>query len=140
MQLLKFFLFLLLVIFSGCTDEKPTEPNQNLFGLYKSSTFIEPGSLDAGVDIQQSGGYINIILKENYEFMAEIFIPDSISSNYAEGLSNYEGNYSLKSDTLEFVAQSFILSFLNWHKEINQLQSFDAPPRGQPFKIILNKN
>lgn len=140
MQILKNLLFLLLVIFSGCADEKPTEPNQYLFGLYKSSTFIEPGSVDAGVDIQQLGGYINITLKENYNFIAEVFIPDSINSNYAEGLSNYEGKYSLKSDTLEFAAQSFILSSLNWHKEIDKLESFEAPPRGQPFKIILNKN
>ena len=135
----KKYLLLLLFLFVGCNGEQPTETNQELFGLYKSSTFIEPGSSDGGVDIQSSGGYLNITLNDNYEFTAELYIPVSINSNYAEGLWNYEGKYSLKADTLEFTAQYFIAKYLRWNKQSKHLESFEVPPRGRPFKIILDK-
>ncbi|MFH1527923.1 MAG: hypothetical protein ABIG69_14930 [Bacteroidota bacterium] len=139
MYSLKKYLLLLPFLFVGCNNEQPIEPYQDLFGLYKSSAFIEPGSLDGGVNIQLSGGYLNITLRNNYEFTAELFIPDSINSNYGKGFWNYEGNYSLKSDTIEFTSQSFIIKYINWDKQNKQLESFEVPPRGRPFKIILYK-
>ena len=139
MYTLKKYLLLLLFLLIGCNNEQPTAPNQDLFGLYKSSTFIEPGPKDGGVDIQSSGGYLNISLKDNYEFSAELFIPDSINSSYAEGLWNYEGKYSLKSDTVEFNAHSFIVKYLSWDKQSKQLESYEVPSRGRPFKIVLDK-
>lgn len=139
MYLFKKYFLLLPLLYVGCSNEQPTETYQDLIGLYKSFTFIEPGSSDGGVDIQSSGGYLDIILKDNYKFTAELFIPDSINSNYGEGLWNYEGTYSIKSDTLEFNAQYFIIKYLNWDRQSKKLESFEVPPRGRPFKIILYK-
>ena len=136
MDLLKY-LMLFLFLFVSCSHELPTETNHSLFGLYKSSTFIEPGSLDGGVDIQANGGYLNITLFYSYEFTAELLIPETIQSNYAEGVWHYKGIYKLESDTLNFISGGFIIKYLRWDKQNNQLESFEAPARGRPFKIIL---
>lgn len=134
----KRYLLLLLIILIGCNNEQPTEINSDLFGLHESSRFIEPGQSDGGTDIQSSGGYLRIIFKDNYKFIAELFIPDNVQSNYPIGKTNYEGNYSVKDNLIEFTS-SFIVESMKWNKETKQLESLEVPLRGQPFEIILNK-
>src|SRR3989304_4732388 len=129
---------LLLLMFIGCNKEQPTEINADLFGLYESSRFIEPGSNDGGVDIQSSGGYLRITLMDNYNFSAEMFIPDNIQSNYPKGHKSYEGEYSVEGDLIKFNSP-FIVDGFKWNKENKQLKSLEVPPRGQPFEIILYK-
>lgn len=59
--------FLIFLIFSiSCNDEQPTNPTSDLFGLYESSRFVEPGSTDGGIDIQSAGGYLRLTLNDNY--------------------------------------------------------------------------
>ena len=132
------FYFLLILAFVGCNNEQPTETNQDYFGLYESSTFIEPGSNDGGVDIQSLGGYLKISLKNNHNFTAELFIPEKALSNYPKGVTNYEGKYLLENNGIQFTS-SFIVNKLVWNKSTKQLESSEVPSRGQPFKIVLDK-
>jgi len=134
----KKYLLLLLVVFVGCNNEPPTEVSSDLFGLYESARFIEPGSSDGGVDIQSAGGYLRIYLKVNFTFTAELFIPDDIQSNYPKGRTNYQGNYSVKDNLIEFTS-SFVVEKLKWNKKDKQLKSLQVSLRGQPFEIILYK-
>ena len=134
----KKYLLLLLVVFVGCNNEPPTEVSSDLFGLYESARFIEPGSSDGGVDIQSAGGYLRIYLKVNFTFTAELFIPDDIQSNYSKGRTNYQGNYSVKDNLIEFTS-SFVVEKLKWNKKDKQLKSLQVSLRGQPFEIILYK-
>ncbi len=122
----------------GCNDNS-IESNDELFGLYEASTFIEPGSNDAGVNIIASGGYMKINFKNDFSFSAEMFIPEGILSNYSSGTSNYSGSYFIEDNVLKFKT-SFILDELIWEKENKIVISKDVPLRGQPFKIILYKN
>lgn len=134
----KKYLLLLLIAFVGCNNEQPTEIDSDLIGLYESSRFIEPGSNDGGVDIQSAGGYLRITLEDDFTFTSELFIPDNIQSNYPKGKTNYEGNYSVKDNLIEFTS-SFIVESMKWNKETKQLESLEVPLRGQPFEIILYK-
>ena len=106
--------------------------------MYKSSTFIEPGSLDGGIDINSYGGYIELTLKDNFEFSAEMFIPENINSNHAPGIRQYEGTYSLESDTLKLSHSISFEQNFKWSKQQRQLESVGVHLRG-PFKLILDK-
>ena len=135
----KKYLLLLFIVFVGCNNEQPTEINSDLFGLYEASTFIEPGANDGGVNIISSGGYLKISFDHDFSFSAEIFIPENISSNYPDGITNYSGSYSIENNTLKFNS-SFIVDELIWEKGNKIFISKEVPLRGQPFKIILYKN
>jgi len=122
----------------GCNDNS-IESNDELFGLYEASTFIEPGANDGGVNIIASGGYMKINFKNDFSFSAEIFIPEGILSNYSSGTTNYSGSYSIENNILKFNT-SFIVDELIWEKGNKIFISKDVPLRGQPFEIILYKN
>ncbi|MBA4311996.1 MAG: hypothetical protein C0417_05140 [Chlorobiaceae bacterium] len=132
-------ILLAVVLLAGCKKEQPTEPAKSVIGFYESSRFIEPGSTDGGVDIQSSGGYFQLGLNENNDFTAELFIPKKISSNYPKGISKYSGKYVVSSDTIKFISIDFILENIQWKKGSGQLETFEVPMRGQPFKIVFNK-
>lgn len=138
MKTLSVILLLQIFLIFGCNNN-PTESNLELFGLYEASTFIEPGANDGGVNIISSGGYLKITFNNDFDFSAEMFIPENISSNYPNGNTTYEGSYSIINNTLNF-GSSFIVEALIWEKENKILVSKEAPLRGQPFKIILYKN
>ena len=139
MKTISVILILHLFLFLGCNKNNPTETYNELFGYYESSTFIEPGANDGGVNILASGGYLNINFTADFKFSAEMFIPENILSNYPSGITNYEGSYSVVNNTLKFNS-SFIVDELIWEKENKILISKDVPLRGQPFKIVLYKN
>ena len=135
--LLVLILICLLFVYS-CKDEQPVVSGDELPGLYISSTFIEPGSLDGGIDIIACGGYIELTLKDNFEYSAEMFIPENIYSNHAPGTRQYEGTYALKSDTLKLSHSISFAQNFKWSKQERRLESFGVYLRG-PFKLILDK-
>jgi len=107
---------LLSILFFGCNKENITEINPELFGSYESSAFIEPGSSDGGVNIQAAGGYLKITLNEDFNFSAELLIPNSVSSNYPTGLTNYSGTFKVVNESIIFNS-TFIISELLWKYE-----------------------
>ena len=139
MEKLSIVLLLQVILFWGCHKDNPTESDNELSGYYESSTFVEPGANDGGVNILASGGYLKISFKDDFSYSAEMFIPVNISSNYSSGITNYEGSYSVVNNTIKFNS-SFIVDELVWEKENKVISSKDVPVRGQPFKIVLYKN
>ena len=115
--LLNSFLLLQLIMFYSCENDVTTGTAESLFGFYESSEFVEPGSNDGGVDIQASGGYLFLSLKNDFKFTAELYVPDNSKSNYAKGYTNYEGKWSLENSTVKFSAAKFIVDSLNWNEE-----------------------
>jgi len=138
MRSLSLTLFIQIILFFGCNNN-PTESNDELFGLYEASTFIEPGANDGGVNILASGGYLKISFNGDLSFTAEMYIPENILNTYPNGITNYEGSYLVVKNTLK-INSSFIVDELIWEKENKILISKDVSLRGQPFKIILYKN
>jgi len=136
MKKLSAILLLQIILFFGCKDNS-TESNDELFGLYEASTFIEPGANDGGVNILASGGYLKINFKNDFSFSAELFVPENLLSNYPSGIANYNGSYLILNNTLK-LNSSFIVEELIWEKENKILVSKEVPLRGQPFKIILS--
>lgn len=130
---------LLSILFLGCNKENITEINSELFGSYESSAFTEPGSNDGGVNIQAAGGYLKITLNDNFNFSAELFIPDNISSNYPTCLTNYSGTFKVVNESIIFNS-TFIISELLWKNDDKILITPEVPLRGQPFNIIMYKN
>lgn len=139
MKTISIVLFLQIVLFWGCHKDNPIETNNELFGSYESSTFVEPGANDGGVNILASGGYLKISFKDDFSYSTKMFIPVNLSSNYSSGITTYEGSYSVINNTIKFNS-SFIVDELIWDKENKILISKDVPARGQPFKIVLYKN
>ncbi len=140
MKIVKKFILIIPILFFACDDGQISESNNSLFGNYESSTFIEPGPSDGGVNILESGGYVKVRLYDGFTFAAEIFIPDSAESNFPKGLWSYEGDFLLKKDTINFMPGNFIFEQLSRKENVNQLETYDVPMRGRPFKIILTKN
>jgi len=132
----KYLLFLLIIII-GCEKENPVDPIEELAGIYTSTSFVEPGAHDGGLDIQASGGYLIIEFNSNSNFAAEMFIPDTIDSNYPIGKTLFEGKYSLKNDSIIFNMGEFIIDHFMWNKGKNELM-YELVSRGY-FQIILQK-
>lgn len=130
---------LLSILFLGCNKENITEINPELFCSYESSAFIEPGSSDGGVNIQAAGGYLKITLNEDFNFFAQLLIPNTVSSNYPPGLTNYSGTFKVVNEPIIFNS-TFILSELLWKNEDKILITPEVSLRGQPLKIIMYKN
>ena len=102
MYFIKWYAFFLLIIFMGCKNDQTTEYTQSLSGLYFSTTFIEPGAADGGIDLITAGGYLNIIFQDNSNFAADLFIPEKIGSNFSSGNTQFLGKYIIKADTVFF--------------------------------------
>jgi len=130
---------LLSILFLGCNKENITEINPELFGSYESSAFTEPGSNDGGVNIQANGGYLKITLNEDFNYYAELLIPDNVSSNYPTGLTNYSGTFKLVNESIIFNS-TFIISELLWKNDDKILITPEVSLRGQPLNIIMYKN
>ena len=132
--------FLILLIFLiGCSDEKITNSSSDVFGLYESSRFVEPGSADGGIDIQTAGGYLTITLNDDYTFSSELYIPENIDSNYPKGRTEYHGKFIVSDEIVNFEEGDFIIKEIKWDKSTRQLITLEVPLRGQPFEIILYK-
>ncbi len=139
MNSLKIFALAILIVFIACNKEQSSEPTSELYGTYESNRFIEPGSADGGVDILSSGGYLRIALDDNSKFQSELFIPQGVASNYPKGHTSYDGSFSIKDHTVIFDSANFFLDSIRWEPQNKKLETFEVPPRGQPFKIILYK-
>ncbi|GAB6282128.1 MAG: hypothetical protein STSR0008_08720 [Ignavibacterium sp.] len=139
MKFRKLFIVILLSFFFGCDDDNNNGYYSNLVGDYKATTFIEPGSNDAGADILQNGGYLYLTLYNDSKFYYEVFIPEKINSNYAPGKFTYKGDYTVKEDTISLNDGPIFLADLIWNKTLNKLETRDFQSWG-PYKIILEKN
>jgi hypothetical protein len=135
---MKKYLLSLFIIILGCENENPIDPIQELEGTYKSTTFIEPGSHDGGIDIHAAGGFLTIEFKNNSNFTAERFIPDTLDSNYPGGKILFEGAYSLKNDSIMFNLGEFFIDHLVWNTDKNELK-YEVVSRGLVRIILQNQ-
>jgi hypothetical protein len=60
---------------------RPASP-EIVAGVYTSTTFIEPGQNDAGVDVHAAGGFSNLTLTTNFGVEGKLVIPPGTGSNY----------------------------------------------------------
>lgn len=138
----KVYYFIFLVLLLSCKDGTPTEENKDkVFGSYRASTFVEPGSLDAGVDILQAGGKFTVTLAENFKASGNLLIPENIGSNYPKGEKNFDGYFIINKDTVKFQDTSTLLDnpqLFFIHKN-SSLESGAIIGRGGLFKIIFVK-
>ena len=136
-----FFVFITLIIIS-CSDDSVTKvDDKSLTGLYKATTFIDPGSNDAGVDILANNGILTVQFVNNFTAFGQFVIPGNISSNYSPIDTNYSGNYTIKDDTVRFSNTIGVLDNPDVYFIINDatLETPDYQGRWALFKIILTK-
>ena len=69
-----------MVVLLGCPKEQTSEPAKSLAGNYVSIAFILPDSADRSVDVQASGGSIQMTLTDNSTYSATVNIPHSVST------------------------------------------------------------
>ena len=105
-------LLLLLIFVFGCEKENTVDPAEGINGIFRSTSFIEAGAHDGGVDIHAAGGYVIIEFENNFHFTAEIYIPDSTEANFAPGKILYEGKYTFKNDSIIFNESEFFIDHL----------------------------
>ncbi len=136
------FYIILLVLFSSCKDDTLIEDNKiKIIGSFKATTFVEPGSLDAGVDILQAGGKFTVALKENYKISGNLFIPDNINSSFPKGDNNFIGSFTVSIDTVRFQGTGTLLDnpqLFFIYKNFS-MESGGINGRGGLFKIIFVK-
>ncbi len=131
----------LLLAFASCRHVGETmsqaeqEPSA---GFYKSTTWVEPGAGDGGVDVLALGGFIEVHLYPNMKMEGRVFIPPNRVANYFELDAHVEGTYAVSGDTVHFNVE-YLPDKARWLADQNKIETFEAPPRGRPYKIILAK-
>jgi len=132
-------LFLIgIVVFLGCSKEQTSEPTKNLAGNYISNSFSEPNSVDGMVDVQSSGGSVQMTLTENNTYSATVNIPQSVSTVQGSGITTYSGVYSLANDTITMNPAAFSVTRMKWIEGSYSLESI-SPARGGTFFILQRK-
>lgn len=136
------FYIILLILFSSCKDDTLIEDDKTkIIGPFKATTFVEPGSLDAGVDILQAGGKFTVTLKENYKVSGNLFIPENINSSFPKGEKNFDGSFTVSIDTVRFQGTGTLLDnpqLFFIYKNFS-MESGGITGRGGLFKIIFVK-
>lgn len=136
------FNIILLFLLSSCKDATLIEDDKTkIIGSYKATTFVEPGSHDAGVDILQAGGKFTVIFKENLKVTGNLFIPNNINSNFQKGDKNFSGSITVNIDTIRFQGTGTLLDNpqLFFIYKNSSIESGDIIGRGGLFKIIFVK-
>jgi len=136
-----FIMFFTLTIIYCSDDSVSIYDNSGLSGLFKATTFTEPGIKDTGVDILAHGGILTIQFNENSTVSGKLLIPANIESNYSPIDTNFSGSYTLNGDTIRFHNTNAVLDNPNVYFIINEstLETPDYEGWWALFKIILKK-
>jgi hypothetical protein len=138
MTTIKRLLLISLVVLMGCSKEQTSEPTKILSGSYVSSAFILPDSADRSVDVQSSGGSIQLLLTEKNEYSATLIIPTSVSTIIGSGITkSYSGAFSFIGDTVKLDSSGFIVNAMKWNEVANSIESV-SPARGG-ISFVLKK-
>lgn len=134
-------LFAILVIatISACRDNADvTIPNEKIAGSYKTTVWMIPGPADGGVDVHAAGGFIEAQLAADFGVTGRVVAPAGILTSHGEVDEAVSGTYVLKGDTVDFEV-AFFPDHAQWHPAESTIETFEVPPRGRPYKIILVK-
>jgi|GEM_PF-5352949 hypothetical protein len=127
-----------IVLLSGCSKENSTEPANSLAGNYNSSSFILPDAADRSVDVQASGGSVNITFTNKNEYTAKVIIPQSVSTIMGSGITKtYTGSYVISNDTVKLSQSGFIINSMKWHESGKSVEAL-SPARGG-LSFVLQK-
>jgi len=143
MKKLIFYLFLILssLVIIYCNDDSLSVSDNSLSGLFKATTFVEPGINDTGVDILANNGILTVQFDENFTASGHLLIPKNIGSNYSSVDTNYSGTYTINGDTVRFQNTNEVLNNPDVYfiKRDSNLETPDYQGRWALFKIILKK-